>query len=66
MGIDVQPQADFYPKKVVETIIKEEKEEVKRRIKVLRKGKELIDLKSKIVILIDDGLAMGSIMMSAS
>jgi len=59
------PQAKLYPKEAIKKILSEQKEEIKRRIKVLRKGKGLAALKDKIVILIDDGLAMGSTMRAA-
>ncbi|MCX6575077.1 MAG: phosphoribosyltransferase family protein, partial [Candidatus Aminicenantes bacterium] len=36
-----------------------------RRINVLREGKPLPDIKDKTVILVDDGLAMGSTMQAA-
>ncbi|MDI6738706.1 MAG: phosphoribosyltransferase family protein [Nanoarchaeota archaeon] len=43
-------------------IKKEQKEEIERRIKLLRNGKPLPEIKARVVILIDDGLAMGSTM----
>lgn len=47
-------------------IIKNEQiQEIKRRIKVLRKGRPLPDIEGRTVILIDDGLAMGSTMRAA-
>ena len=46
----------------VEEIIREQKLEVDRRIKVLRKAKPLPRIKGRTVILVDDGLAMGSTM----
>lgn len=60
-----QPQAKFYSNELVEKILKEQQQEVKKRIQILRKGRALPDLKGKIVILIDDGLAMGSTMAAA-
>ena len=59
------PQAKLYPQEITAKILDEQKEEIKRRIKVLRKGEGLPKLKDKIVILIDDGLAMGSTMRAA-
>ncbi len=41
-------------------IIEEQKQEIDRRIRVLRNGKTLPELKRKKVILVDDGIAMGS------
>jgi len=60
-----QPQAKFYPDEIVEEILEEQQKEVKKRIQVLRKGKPLPDLTGKTIILIDDGLAMGSTMEAA-
>lgn len=47
---------------VIEKIKKQQLAEIERRIKVLRQRKPLPDLKDRIVILIDDGIAMGSTM----
>ncbi|MCD6295093.1 MAG: phosphoribosyltransferase, partial [Deltaproteobacteria bacterium] len=46
-------------------IIEYQKKEIKRRIKVLRNNRPLPDLKQRTVILIDDGIAMGSTMRAA-
>jgi len=46
----------------IERIKQEQKEEIRRRIKVLRKGRPLPDIKGRTVILVDDGIAMGSTM----
>lgn len=54
--------AFFYPEQTVLKIIDEQKREIKRRIDVLRKGHSLPVIKGKTVILIDDGIAMGSTM----
>lgn len=60
-----QPERFFYDEEVVEEILKEQREEIKRRIEILREGRDLPDLKGKTVILIDDGIAMGSTMEAA-
>ncbi len=60
-----QSQAEFYSKKTIEKILKEQGQEIKRRIKILRRGRKLPKLKDKTAILIDDGLAMGSTMEAA-
>lgn len=39
--------------------VKKEKEEIKRRIKEYRGEKEELDIKNKIVLLVDDGIATG-------
>lgn len=49
----------------IERIKKEQKEEIKRRVAVLRRRKPLPSISGKIVILVDDGLAMGSTMRAA-
>jgi predicted phosphoribosyltransferase len=46
----------------VETIAREQKQEIQRRIRVLRKGKPLPDIKNQTIIVVDDGIAMGSTM----
>ncbi len=46
----------------IDVIKNEQIQEIKRRIKVLRKGRPLPDIEGRMVILIDDGLAMGSTM----
>jgi predicted phosphoribosyltransferase len=49
-------------KNEIERIKKEQINEIKRRIDVLRGGRPLIAVEGRVVILIDDGLAMGSTM----
>ena len=49
----------------IEQVIKEQKLEIKRRIDILREGKSLPALKNRTVILVDDGIAMGSTMHAA-
>jgi len=46
----------------IEQIIADQSEEIQRRIKILRNGKPLPSLKGRTVILVDDGIAMGSTM----
>ncbi|MFA5075316.1 MAG: phosphoribosyltransferase family protein, partial [Candidatus Babeliales bacterium] len=45
--------------------IEKEKLEAQRRLKVYRAGKESLNLKNKIVILVDDGIATGSTIKAA-
>jgi predicted phosphoribosyltransferase len=53
---------DYLSQVEIEKIIEEQKEEVKRRIAILRDNQPLPSLTGKIVILVDDGLAMGATM----
>jgi putative phosphoribosyl transferase len=46
-------------------IIREQEEEIRRRIKVLRQGRPLPEIKGRTVLLVDDGLALGSTMKAA-
>jgi predicted phosphoribosyltransferase len=50
---------------LIEAIKKQQKKEVKRRVKTLRKGKPLPNLEAKTVILVDDGIAMGGTITAA-
>ena len=50
------------PKELVAEIIRKQELEIKRRISVLRNGKPLPEIKDRTVILVDDGIAMGSTM----
>ena len=43
----------------IERIIGEQKEEISRRIEILRGGEDLPEIKDKTVIIVDDGMAMG-------
>jgi len=60
-----QGTAHWLSKKTVDKIIEQQKEEIQRRIVVLRKGAPLPEITDKVVILVDDGLAMGSTMRAA-
>lgn len=55
----------WLPEQTIGRIIKEQKTEIKRRIAVLRDGKPLPEIADKIVILVDDGIAVGSTMRAA-
>ncbi len=52
----------FLPKSSVDEIVEEQKQVVKRRIKTLRNNEPLPDISDRTVILVDDGIAMGSTM----
>jgi predicted phosphoribosyltransferase len=49
----------------IQLIVEEQKTVIRDRIAVLRKNRKLPEIKDRIVILVDDGLAMGSTMMAA-
>jgi putative phosphoribosyl transferase len=56
----VSPERGILPEHVIELIVKERTSEVNRRVEAYRKGKALPEMKNKVVILIDDGIATGS------
>jgi putative phosphoribosyl transferase len=49
----------------INEVVEEQKKEIERRIKVLRKGKPLPELKDRTVILVDDGIATGATIFAA-
>lgn len=49
----------------VERVVEEQREEIERRVGALRKGDPLPELEGRTVILVDDGIAMGSTMRAA-
>jgi putative phosphoribosyl transferase len=55
----------WLPEETIKQIIQEQTQEVQRRITVLRRGKPLPEISGKTVILVDDGIAMGSTMHAA-
>jgi predicted phosphoribosyltransferase len=55
----------YLDNETIKKIVNEQKNEIKRRISVLRNGKPLPELKNRTVILIDDGIAAGSSMRAA-
>lgn len=46
-------------------VVDEQKKEIERRIKILREGKSLPELKGRTVILVDDGIATGATIFAA-
>ncbi len=60
-----QESSCYLSKNEIKDIILFQKDEIKRRITLLRKGKPLPELRDKTVILIDDGIAAGSTMRAA-
>jgi putative phosphoribosyl transferase len=53
------------PTKKIKDIIRDQSEEIRRRVEALRGGKPLPQISGRTVILVDDGLAMGSTMRAA-
>lgn len=49
----------------IDEAISKQKIEIERRIRMLRKGEPLPDMKNKIVLIVDDGIATGSTIMAA-
>lgn len=65
-SVYINPMAAAHvPDSVIKQIIHEQSLEIVRRIQTLREGKPLPDIKDKTVILVDDGIAMGSTMHTA-
>jgi len=49
----------------IHAVEEDQKKEIERRIKILRKGKPLPELKDRTVILVDDGIATGATIFAA-
>jgi putative phosphoribosyl transferase len=64
-SVYLSPEASNVPDDAMRAIIEHEKQEIKRRIKKLRKGRPLPELKGRTVILADDGIATGSTLFAA-
>jgi len=60
-----QMAAAYVSEYEIERIIAEQSEEIQRRIQTLRNGNPLPQIKDRTVILVDDGIAMGSTMHTA-
>lgn len=52
-------------REMIESIIEDQKQEIERRIKILRGGQPLPNIQDRTVILVDDGIAMGSTMLAS-
>ena len=52
----------FLKEETIQQIMDAQREEIQRRIEVLREGQPLPDISGRTVILVDDGIAMGSTM----
>jgi len=64
-AILLEGAASWLPKDTIERIKDEQAREIKRRVTYLRGDRDLPDIEKKTVILVDDGLAMGSTMLAA-
>ena len=58
----IEEAAWYLSQTMVEKIIQQQQREIVRRIEKLRGGRELIPIEGRTVILVDDGIAMGSTM----
>lgn len=54
--------ARLVPPQAIDEIVRNQRNEIHRRVKTLRQGKPLPELKDRTVIVVDDGIAMGSTM----
>ncbi len=61
----IKEAAWYLDEATIHRIIRQQQEEIKRRIKRLRGGRSLIPIEGRTVILVDDGIAMGSTMHAA-
>jgi len=52
-------------KEYIDNQVKKEKKEIKRRLEKYREGQKPLDLKNKIAIIVDDGIATGSTVRAA-
>ena len=57
--------ARWVTEETVERVVEEQRQEIERRRAVLRKGEALPEIEGRTVILVDDGIAMGSTMRAA-
>jgi len=58
----LEQAALWVAEEAIDEIIKEQKREIERRMAVLRRGLPLPEIEGRTVILVDDGIAMGSTM----
>lgn len=64
-GVWNEKELKYVDKDWLKQEIEKEKAEAKRRLEAYRKGKQALDIKNKIVILVDDGIATGLTMKAA-
>ena len=58
----IEDAAMWLPREEIDRIANEQSQEIRRRVQVLRGGRPLPEIAGRTIILIDDGLAMGSTM----
>jgi predicted phosphoribosyltransferase len=58
----IEEAEHWLPKETMDGILAAQKKEIRRRVALLRKNEPLPEIKHKTVILVDDGIAMGSTM----
>jgi predicted phosphoribosyltransferase len=62
----VNPEAEqVLSAEMIEQVISQQREEVRRRVQVYRQGKPLPDLQGRTVLLVDDGIATGATLVPA-
>lgn len=61
----VEAPASRIGPEIIEEIIRQQRQEIQRRIQVLRAGEPLPPLRDRTVIVLDDGIAMGSTIRAA-
>ncbi len=61
----LEEASQWLSERTVRKIIEEQRQEIQRRITVLRQGRALPEITKRTVILVDDGIAMGSTMHAA-
>lgn len=55
----------YLSKEIIEKVVKQEHKEIERRIEIYRNGEELPELKDRVIILVDDGIATGATVFAA-
>jgi predicted phosphoribosyltransferase len=58
----LEEASHWLPQQTIGAVIERQRQEIERRVAILRKGQPLPDMTGRTVILTDDGIAMGSTM----
>jgi putative phosphoribosyl transferase len=64
-AVILRDAARWVSDETIDAIVEDQRQEIERRIAVLRRGESLPELEDRTVILVDDGIAMGSTMRAA-